>query len=99
MIKDIIYQKDTAPTDRGDWIVLESEQQHIEDIIVSNKGEFRQFPLLGVGGLNFLNSTLSIDDIRKRISRQLEYDNFNVENISLLRDGSIRVVARQNEQI
>lgn len=99
MIKDVIYSKDAAPTNGGDWIVLESEQMHIEDIILSNKGEWRQFPLLGVGGLNFLNSTLSVDEIRKRVSTQLVFDNFNVDEISLQRDGSLRVIARQNEEI
>jgi hypothetical protein len=98
LIKDIIYQADTAPTNGGDWIIEESEQQHIGDIIISNKGEWRQFPLLGVAGHNFLTSTLDIDDIRKKISRQLEYDNFNVEEISLLDTGEIRTVARQNEE-
>lgn len=99
MIKDIIYKADAAPIEGGDWTILESEQQHIEDIIISNKGEWRQFPLLGVGGLNFVNSTLSIDEIRKRISVQLEYDNFIVNEINQLRSGALRVVAKQNEQV
>ena len=98
MITDVIYNK-TAPIKQGDWILEESEQTHIEDILITNKGEYRQHPLVGVGALNFLNSTLDKDTIRKRVSVQLEYDNFKVDDISLLRDGSIRISARQNEQI
>ena len=97
MITDYLYD-DTAPIKDGDFVVGESEQHHIEDIIVSNKGEYRQHPLLGVGGLNFLNSSLSIDDIRKQISVQLNYDNFKVEEIAKLATGEIRVIARQNEK-
>ena len=98
MITDVIYNE-VASINNGDWIVRESEQVHIEDILLTNKGEYKQFPLIGVGALNFLNSTIGVDTIKKRVSVQLEYDNFVVDNISLLRDGSLQIIANQNEQV
>lgn len=81
----------------GDFAVVESEQDHIREIIISNKGEWKRHPLVGVGSLDFLNSPGNIDEIKKRIKLQLEFDNFIVEDIVLLDGGEIRVVARRNE--
>jgi len=95
-IKDFIIRDDLQIKD-GDLLLLESEQDHINDILIQNRGEQRQFPLLGVGALNFLNGSESLDDIKKQISLQLESDNFRVEEIT--RDGdAFRIIARQNEQ-
>jgi hypothetical protein len=98
LINDFIYSDD-IPLKFGDFIVAESEQAHIEDIIVSNKGEYRQYPLLGVGALNFLNGNTGLDEVRRRISTQLKYDNFVIKSISLLKSGELRVIARQNEKV
>ena len=97
-INDFLYLE-TAPIKNGDFILDLSEQAHIEDIVFANKGEYRQWPLLGTGGLNFLNSNLSLDEIRERVSKQLNYDNFIVKDIAELIDGSIRITAEQNETL
>lgn len=98
MITDFIYN-DTLQLKDGDFLLEESEQYHISDIMEANKGEYRQYPLIGVGAANFLNSPTPLDEIRKRISVQLVYDNFKVEEISRLKSGEILIVARQNEKI
>lgn len=93
-VKDITYTEDLL-TKGGDFIVEESEQQHIQDIVFSSRGDFRQFPLVGVGITSTLNSNENIDVIRKRVKNQLNYDNFDVSEVELLEDKSIRIVAKQ----
>lgn len=95
-IKDIIYQ-DTILLEDGDFVVDLSEQQHIQDIVFSGRGDWRQFPLVGVGITSTLNSNLSFDIIRKRIVNQLEYDNFEVEKVEVLEDNTTIIVAKQRE--
>ena len=83
--------------ENGDFALVESEQDHIKDIVLDNKGEWKQFPLVGVGALQFLNATRNLDDVRKKIQVQLEYDDFRVDSIGQDKNGQIRIVARRNE--
>lgn len=94
MITDFIHNDDLEIRS-GDLLLEESEQQHIKDIVEANKGEYRQNPLVGVAILNVLNGSETIDSISKRIALQLEFDNFNVEEISLLAENEFRIIARQ----
>ena len=94
-IVDFTYREDDLQIKGGDLFYDVSEQDHIRDIVYANKGEYRHNPLVGVSILNVMNGTESIDSIRKRIALQLEYDNFDVESISLLDQDEFRIVANQ----
>jgi len=83
--------------ENGDFALVESEQDHIKDIVLDNPGEWKQWPLIGTGALNFLNSTVDLDDIKKQIQTQLESDNFKVQEISRSASGQFRIIARRNE--
>lgn len=95
-VTDFIIDGDLQIKD-GDLLLDESEQFHINDIVIQNEGEQKQFPLLGVGALRFLNGSETFDEIKKRIIVQLESDNFQIEEIVRAGD-AFRIVARQNEQ-
>jgi len=96
MVTDFIIDGDLQIKD-GDLLLAESEQSHILDIVNQSKGEQRQFPLLGVDAIKFLNGSDRVDAIKKQIALQLESDNFKVEEISV-QGNAYRIVARQNEQ-
>ena len=50
IFKDIIVdQTGDLEILNGDIFVNESDSQHLEFIITADKGQFRQFPLIGVG--------------------------------------------------
>ena len=83
----------------GDFALVESEQDHIRDIILDNKGEWKQWPVIGVAALNFLNSSANFDDIKKQIQKQLEYDDFKVQSIKQDADGMFKIIARRNETV
>ena len=96
MVTDFIIREDLQIKD-GDLLLLESEQDHINDIVIQNRGEQKQFPLLGVGALNFMSGSESLDQIRKQITLHLESDNFKVDEVTKQGE-SYRIVAKQNEQ-
>ena len=80
--KDIITDEDgNIEILNGDFKVLESDSQHIEHILVADRGQFRQFPLVGVGLLRQLNGTKSQQVLRQAIKLQLESDGYNVREI------------------
>jgi hypothetical protein len=65
----------------GDVNVNLSDSQHIEHIITTDRGQFRQWPLVGVGLLRQINGTISQQSLRQQMKLQLESDNYNVRKI------------------
>lgn len=92
---------DYAQTDDGDLlfqdgglVVVESSQQHIEDIISAHKGDFREVPELGVDPNKFINSPLGKSNaILLSIRKELERDGFSVSQVSF-EDDEVIVNAR-----
>lgn len=71
----------------GDLVIEESDQRHIEDILDSGKGEWREFPALGVEIHRYLNSVGQVVNrvgLQQVIRVQLEYDNFRVNRINIV---------------
>ena len=61
------------PTPYGD-----SDNQHILDIIINNIGAIKQFPLLGFGYFQYLNSETTSDVIFNSLSRNMKMDLYSV---------------------
>lgn len=82
----------------GDFFVSESEAQHLQDIILSHKGEWRQHPLCGVGLSFYLNapSTLSvISELKKEIHSNLKADGFTVRKCDVSEDFTLTIDANR----
>jgi len=82
----------------GDFVVLPSDDMHIEHIMRSAKGEWREHPAIGVAILKYLNSTGQIDDrvgLLQSIRRQLEYDNFDIRILEVVKPNHVRVEAKK----
>ncbi|PHN00636.1 hypothetical protein [Flavilitoribacter nigricans] len=82
-------------TKDGDFVIGESDQQHIDDILVSGKGNWREWPALGVEIHRSLNSTGQITNrvgLLRRIRLNLEFDNFNVQQLQFVRvNGNVQL--------
>lgn len=70
-------------TQDGDFVIGESDQQHIMDIIDSQKGEFKEFPLVGFGAVNYLKTQTSEMEFKRDLKVQLQNDNYNDATIDL----------------
>ena len=89
IFKDIIVdQTGDLEILNGDIFVNESDSQHLEFIITADKGQFRQFPLIGVGIRRFSSGTFDAQAIRQAIKLQLESDGYNVRKVSVSNNGT-----------
>jgi len=60
----------------GDFLIDESDQQHIEDIFIAQKGEFKEFPQLGFGAINYIKTNTTIYQFERDLRIQLQFDNY-----------------------
>jgi len=82
--------------ENGDFVVGESDNQHQQDIIKCSKGEFREFPELGVG----IEQSLGDDDFITtliEVKKNLEYDGMKINNVTL-NDGQITIDGQYKQQ-
>jgi hypothetical protein len=76
----------------GDYDINFSDNQHIEDIIQSFNGDWKQFPMVGVGVSSYLASTGQQQQLTREILIQLKADGFTVDNpIVKIVNGNITV--------
>ena len=85
MVKD--FKTDTDGDlfiSNGDLAIFESDSQSIVDIITSNNGDWKEYPLCGVGIDNYINSNSSHQFLTNSIKTQLTNDGF--ANIDVIYD-------------
>ena len=70
----------------GDFVTAPSDVQHVEDIINSFIGEWKQYPILGVGLLQFLNSE-NPQQASTNIKQQLQSDGYSLQSVVTNIDG------------
>ena len=73
----------------GDLTVDFSDDQHLDHIVLANKGDFKEHPLLGVGIRSFLKDEDVYGEMTQEINRQLESDGAEVESVTF--DGVSKV--------
>ena len=66
--------------ENGDLVIAESDLQHQEDILRSDKGHNKEFPLMGVGLEEFLNDDNIIGMVNE-VRRQFKADGMTVNNV------------------
>lgn len=67
----------------GDFVIGESDQQHVEDTLISFPGWWKENPLDGVGVQSFLNSSGQEQTLARKIKLELESDGYQVNNPSV----------------
>ena len=92
--KDIkLDENGDAAIVRGDFSMVDSDQIHIEHILLSNKGYWFENPLLGVGIIDEQNGSRTRQELKQNIRRQLVFDNFAVKKIDISQDNEIDINA------
>ena len=79
---------DLQITSNGDFKIGLSDRQHITDIIRSNVGWWKQYPLIGVGIMNYLNSSGKEQQLEREIKIQLQSDGYNVDKPKISYDAN-----------
>lgn len=80
--KDFIFEGDLV-IQNGDFLVAESDGQHIEHILRADRGQWRQNPLIGVGLQRQSNASVDRQRLRQEIKLQLRADNFTVKRVNV----------------
>ncbi len=88
-MNDFLFdQEEDLLIDRGDWLVGSSDQQHIQLLLTSMPGEWKENPETGVALA--LSQHGGIDGFIKRtIAVQLEADGFKLDNLQITENGLI----------
>jgi hypothetical protein len=91
--KDIKFENDIVIVN-GDFSLFDSDEVHIENILKANRGYFFETPLIGLGIVNEINGSKSIQELKQNIRRQLMLDNFSVQLVQIS-DGKIDINAKR----
>lgn len=63
-----------------DFLIKESDEQHIEDIIIANVGAYKEFSLVGVGIEQYINASLNPQELERILKIQLKADGYKIGN-------------------
>ena len=81
---DILLDEDfDLVVKNGDLVVGESTLQHQALLLLSNKGDWRQSPTVGMGLNNYLLEDAPADVMRQAIRQELERDGMQVGSIDV----------------
>lgn len=69
--------------ENGDFVIGVSDQQHVEAVLLSNKGEYKEFPLVGFGAIRYVKSNISDIEFKRDLKIQLEYIGYKNPAIDL----------------
>lgn len=87
MFKDILLD-DTGDLriENGDFVVGESDAQHLMLIVNLMAGSIKQFPLQGVGIMQYSGSSGQAQTVRREIKVKAEADGYSNVTVDLLQD-------------
>jgi hypothetical protein len=91
MRKDILLVDNDLQIDGEDFLLGNSDNQYVQDIIEAEKGWYKLSPFLGVGVMKYLNSAIDINTISKEIKKELESDGYKNPLIKIDSEGKITV--------
>ncbi len=76
----------------GDLVIGESTLQHQRNLLLSNYGDNREYPLMAVGVTNFINDD-NFGDIAAEIQDVFELDGMEIERLNVYEDGQMDIKA------
>ena len=80
--------EDLAISNNGDFVASESTAWHQQELILNNKGEFKQHPTICVGVFDYFNDE-NPQDIVRAIAVEFTRDGMDVVGINLTNAGVI----------
>ena len=77
---------------QDDFVIGDATHQNQGLILLANKGEFRQFPYVGVG-LRYYVEDDKLGNLKPDLTKQLTLDGMTVNNVSVFTDGRVEIDA------
>lgn len=76
----------------GDFVVSESDAQHVELLLSATKGSIRQYPDMGAGLANFVKKqNTAMAEMRRSIEVNLKADGYQVNDLIIDPSGQFNV--------
>lgn len=82
-VQDILLDDDNEVRSlRGDFLIGDSDAQHVQHIFEATKGNFLEHPTIGVGITEYKNGNISLAELTKRARMELQKDGYAVNRVS-----------------
>lgn len=94
-MNDIVLNSDGSLKIKGnDLVIGDCDGQNINDILNSNKGDYKMNPQIGVNAVSFANGATSPANIKAQVKLQLQLDGFNVSDVMVKTEanGTINII-------
>ena len=88
--QDILLDTDFNPLcANGDFVCGDSDEQHVELILISAKNTCKESPMVGAGLVSYLKSKdTSIDKMKREIRVQIEGDGYKYNSFDIDKEGN-----------
>jgi len=81
----------------GDFFIGDSDTQHVQDIINSWAGWWKEFPTIGVGIKRYLGASGGIQIVKRAIKIQLKSDGYRTDKI-VINNGQVYVTGERGSR-
>jgi hypothetical protein len=78
--------------DNGDLVIHDATTQHQKDILIAAKGDYREFPDVGVDLINWLDDD-ALGDLPAAIQEEFEKDGMTVTKVQVTESGKTEIEA------
>lgn len=80
---DLLFDTEGNPLfENGDFVIGDSDEQHVNHLILSSRLDFKEFPLLGANAQVHVNSE-NLKDFKRSILEVLSVDGYLVKTLSV----------------
>ena len=76
----------------GDFVIAESTAQHQRQLILNNKGDFKESPTVCVGAFEYFDDE-QLQGLIRAVSTEFCRDGMDVDEVTLSTDGTIKSIA------
>ncbi|MAX24336.1 MAG: hypothetical protein CMJ19_07515 [Phycisphaeraceae bacterium] len=70
----------------GDLVIEESDEKHVFDIVLSVRGDWREFPLLGLDAVTYKHKVATQAEFERALKEELKKDGY--QNVSIIFNGN-----------
>lgn len=88
---DIQVQRDDSRMIISGLTIGETDFQNIDMVVIANKGDFKEHPVLGVGAEKYLKSVDRADEFRREIGVQLEAIGYPKADVKVGNNGELEI--------
>lgn len=88
----ILNELEDLKIQNGDFVIAESTAQHQRQLLLSNKGDYKQNPTIGVGAFSYFDDE-HMHDLVRAVSMEFARDGMDVRQVQLHKQGVLQSIA------